>query len=310
MVRATAISRRNAAALALIDPLPPSRGVTGVQLLAGSSEELLCALRGLEVLAQSPAHAHFRHLRVVDLNLGCPSPSVINDGRGPALLKRHAKLGAIFAALQRWKENNSLGVVAVGAKLRLGLTAREAALGVGVDAARAAADAGLDYITIHGRHAGQGSSTLADWEAVGRAVAAVRATGGAARVFLNGDVRSASCARAALARSNADGVMVARAAFRNPAVFRELAAGAEGPLAPPSGGTAQRGWPSGGAWLTETEVDSAEALWRSDAAATPGGAREKYAAFHRANFARLRKAARDERARALPPPRVRSAHLA
>ena len=178
-----------------------------------------------------------------------------------------------------------------------------------MDAARAAADAGLDYVTIHGRHAGQGSSALAEWEAVGRAVAAVRATGSAARVFLNGDVRSAACARAALARSNADGVMVARAAFRNPAVFRELAA--EGPLAPPSGGTAQRDcWPSGGAWLTETEVDSAEALWRSDAAATPGGAREKYAAFHRANFARLRKAAKNTFFRALPPPRVPSEHLA
>ena len=64
MVRATAITRRNASALALIDPLPPERGLTGVQLLAGSAEELLAALRTLEELSEAPPFAHLRHLFV------------------------------------------------------------------------------------------------------------------------------------------------------------------------------------------------------------------------------------------------------
>ena len=196
---------------------------------------------------------------------------------------------------------------AVGAKLRLGLTAREAALGVGADAAACAADAGLDWVTVHGRHAGQGSSEDASWDAVGRAVAAVRAVGSGTRVIVNGDVRCAASARAALARSGADGVMVARAAYKNPAVFRDMAA-----LTPPAGEASpvpQRGWPGHGEWLSEAEVDAAEARWQSDAAATPGGAREKHAVFHRANFARLRACARDERLRVGPPPRVTSLHL-
>ena len=308
MVRATAVARRNAAALALIDPLPPQRGATGVQLLAGSAEELLAALRTLEELALAPQFSHFAHLRAVDVNLGCPSPAVIGEGKGPALLKRRAKLAALFSALRRWREGNSLGVAAVGAKLRLGLTAREAAMGVGEDAAACAADAGLDFVTVHGRHAGQGSSEPASWEAVGRAVAAVRAVGAGTRVILNGDVRSAACARAALARSGADGVMVARAAFRTPAVFRELAASGEAaPADPPAG--LQRGWSGGGEWLSEAEVDAAFLRWREDSAATPGGAREKHRVFHAANFARLREAAANPQLRHLPPPRVASEHL-
>lgn len=307
MLRASAVARRNAAALALIDlPARPTAAPTGVQLLAGSADELLGALRALEALADT-THPHFRHIRAIDLNLGCPSPAVISDGKGPALLKRRARLAALFTALARWREGNSLGVGAVGAKLRLGLSAREAMLGVACDAGVAAADAGLDFVTVHGRHAAQGSSEPADWAAIARVVAAVRARSGSAAmaVLCNGDVRSRGCAAAALAATGADGVMLARAAFRNPAVFRELAGLQPGEL----GGARERGWPPGGAWLSPEEVDAAEGAWRAASAAAPGGARGKHAAFHAANFARLRLAGADVGRRASPPPRVASEHL-
>ena len=317
MLRSSAIARRNAAALALIDPSPPHICPTGLQLLAGSPDELMSSLCALEELAAT-THPHFLNLRCIDLNLGCPSPAVISDGRGPALLKRRARLASIFTALARWREGNSLGVAAVGAKLRLGLNSREAALGLAGEAAASAAEVGLDYVTVHGRHAGQGSGEPADWGAIARVVARARQAGRGEEfsVLCNGDVRGKECAAAALAATGADGVMVARAAYRNPAVFEDLkglrkggsGSGAAAGAGPPAAARAE--WPSGGTWLSEEEVAAAEAAWQGFAAATPGGGREKHAAFHSANFKRLAIAAADSGKRCLPAARVTSQHLA
>lgn len=303
MVRAPALASRNAAALALVDTHDASTP-TGVQLLASTPAELLGALRTLEELSATPAHAHLRNIRAIDLNFGCPSPAVLSHGAGPALLHRRARVRALFRALSEWRERNTLGVRAVGAKLRLGLHAREAAHGVYLDAGRAAAEEGLDYVVLHARHAAQTSSSPPDWTAFARMRSALEKGAAAAGVrrcalIANGNIRGRADADALVHAGGADGVMLARAAMRNPWSFAEfagLSAEAPAPTAPARPPTA---WPENDAWPTPREVDDAEAQWRRWAS-FGAGTRDKHRVFHAANFARLRSGARSATLTAAP----------
>jgi tRNA-dihydrouridine synthase B len=93
MIRARGLARNNKSTLELIDTFDPEV-LTGVQLLVANERELSDALEKLE----SPV-PHFRNIRAIDLNFGCPSPEVIRIGAGPALLKRRGKLETIFKVL-------------------------------------------------------------------------------------------------------------------------------------------------------------------------------------------------------------------
>lgn len=154
MVRAQSIIRNNASALDLMDT-HDEMTPTGIQLLAKCPDELIRALRHVEHLADT-TRPHFKNIMAVDLNFGCPSPSVISEGGGPALLKRKSKLLKIFQALSGWKKDNSLkNVGAVGVKIRLGLNSLEQNSRVYMNVIESANLSGLDYIVVHARHAKQ-----------------------------------------------------------------------------------------------------------------------------------------------------------
>ena len=154
MVRAQSIIRNNASALDLMDTFD-SVTPTGIQLLAKSADELTRALNHIEYLA-STTRPHYKNIQAVDLNFGCPSPDVISEGAGPALLKRKSKLLQILQALSAWKKNNSLGNIgAVGIKIRLGLNLLEQNSKVYMNVIESANISGLDYIVVHARHAKQ-----------------------------------------------------------------------------------------------------------------------------------------------------------
>lgn len=122
MIRAQALAKNNKATLDLLDTFHES--VTGVQLLVSSKNSMSSALERLEQLAFS-SHPHFRNIRVVDLNFGCPSKEIIATGCGPAMLKRRSKISEIFQSIAQWKAHTKLNISAVGAKIRLGLNAYE-----------------------------------------------------------------------------------------------------------------------------------------------------------------------------------------
>ncbi|KAJ1402039.1 hypothetical protein B484DRAFT_457864 [Ochromonadaceae sp. CCMP2298] len=281
MIRAQAVCRNNNSALDLIDTIDDSTP-TGIQLLAKTPQDLQSALLKLDQLSQTD-RPHFKNLVAVDLNFGCPSPSIIREGAGPALLKRKKRLGELFSVLYDWKQSTAIRIGAVGCKIRLGLTRKEASDGVYLGVAELAAAAGLDYITVHARHAGQRSSEAAHWAAIRQVKELLQqsqshnlSNGDGIKVIGNGDALNEEAARSMMEQTSCDGVMIARGAIRNPWIFRDIRMHGED--------SGNSGAP------TEEEVHAAlqaYLLWAGRAET-----KHKFTDFHVANFARLAAAAR------------------
>lgn len=214
MTRARGLGTANAATLALVDT-HDADVPTGAQLLAHSADELKQALENIENLAAT-THPHFKNLRAIDLNFGCPSPSVIRAGAGPALLKRRGKLEQLFTALADWRRATTLPIGAVGAKIRLGLNRQEQDQRVYLPIVELA-NAHLDYLTVHARHARQGSGDAPTWSAIGeiKDQASIPIIGNGA-LFTLDDVEQMH------AKTRCDGFLIARGAIRSPWLFRVL----------------------------------------------------------------------------------------
>lgn len=189
----------------------PTDGVAAVQI----------AGRDPELVAEAARVAEADGAAIIDLNFGCPAKKVTSGAAGAALMREPARALRIVEAAAR-------AVAApVTVKMRLGWD--DARLNA-ADIVRDAASAGAQAATIHGRTRAQAYGGCADWDAVGRVVAAATIP-----IIANGDVVSATTARRALARSGAAGVMVGRGAQGAPWRLAEIMADLEGrPFAPPS----------------------------------------------------------------------------
>ncbi len=247
-----------------------------MQLLAKSVDELSGALGRLEAAAAT-SRPQYRNICAVDLNFGCPSPDVIRNGSGPAMLKRRGRLAELFACLVAFRRDSGLELAAVGCKIRLGMNKTEADAKVYLPLVEAANEAGLDYIVVHARHAGQRSRDPPAWDAISEVKAAA-----AMPVIGNGDVFSAADALAMRRRTGCDGVMLARAAIRNPWVFRDFLPGAA--IDGAGGEAGGDAWDGGRYWPSAAEVDEAAAAYAATAAAA--GTKPKFVAFHERNFER------------------------
>jgi len=178
----------------------PGTAFLVVQLLGRDPDRLaLATARMVEAGAQA-----------VDLNVGCPSKTVLKHGRGAALLQDPARLGQILQAMVK-----AAGGVPVSAKVRAGFD-DEAAIG---RVARVVEDAGCAFLTVHGRTCREGYAGRARLEAC---LAARRAV--SIPVIANGDIRTAREAVRWLEHDEVDGVMLGRGAARNPWIFSQIAA--------------------------------------------------------------------------------------
>jgi tRNA-dihydrouridine synthase B len=139
---------------------------------------------------------------IIDINMGCPARQVTGGLSGSALMRDldHA-LTLIDATVQAAR-------VPVTLKMRLGWDANSVNA---PELARRAEDAGVQMITVHGRTRCQFYGGKADW----RAIRAVREAI-SIPLIANGDGTSAADARAMLAQSLADGVMIGRGAYGRP----------------------------------------------------------------------------------------------
>jgi tRNA-dihydrouridine synthase B len=257
MIRARGLTRNNKSTFDLIDTFDPEV-LTGVQLLVTNEKELVEALSKLEGATQ----LHFKNIRAIDLNFGCPSPEVIRIGAGPALLKRRGKLEAIFSALGEWKKTTSLPIGAVGVKIRLGLNRMEQDQKVYLPLVELANEH-LDYLVIHARHARQDSTEKPTWSAIAEAKQRARIP-----IIGNGDVVTREDWERLSRETGAEGALIARGAIRSPWVFRGL-----------------RGLGNGAPDSLE-EIEAAEQQYL--ALVEKFGTKPKFTEWHREGFQRMR----------------------
>ena len=171
----------------------------GMQVVGRDADLMREAAKRLEALGAD----------VIDVNLGCPVPKVVNDGCGAALLREPEQVGRILDAMI------SAVKVPVTIKMRTGF-------GDGDDdrflqIAKLAGDCGVGAITVHGRTRKQMYTGFSNHDAI-RAVKQVARV----PVIGNGDIRSGADAKKMMEDTGCDGVMLARGALGNPWIYREV----------------------------------------------------------------------------------------
>ena len=176
------------------------------------------------MMAEAARYNIDRGAQIIDINMGCPAKKVCDKWAGSALMRDEPLALAIVEAVVAACAPHG---VPVTLKMRTGwCAAHKNALAM----ARAAESAGVQMLTVHGRTREQGYKGLAEYDTITAVKAAVRVP-----VVANGDVDSPAKARAVLAATGADALMIGRAAQGQPWIFRaiahNLATGEE--LAPP-----------------------------------------------------------------------------
>ena len=163
-----------------------------------------------EIMAQSAAEIEERPFDILDINMGCPVPKVVNNGEGSALMKNPKLVFELVSAVVKAIEKP------VTVKIRKGFDEQHVNA---VEIAKIIEEAGAAAIAVHGRTREQYYSGKADWEIISKVKDAVSIP-----VIGNGDVTSGERAIAMREQTGCDGVMIARGAQGNPWIFSELTA--------------------------------------------------------------------------------------
>ena len=175
------------------DPEPRS-----VQIAGGDPEMLAeAARRNVEMGAQ-----------IIDINMGCPAKKVCNKAAGSALLKDEQLVREILQAVVAAVD------VPVTLKIRTGWD-RDNKNGITV--AKIAEDSGVVALAVHGRTRADLYMGEAEYETIAAIKQAVSIP-----VLANGDIDSPQKAKAVLAATGADGLLIGRAAQGRPWIFREI----------------------------------------------------------------------------------------
>ncbi|WP_405119063.1 tRNA dihydrouridine synthase DusB [Pseudomonas leptonychotis] len=175
------------------DPEPRS-----VQIAGGDPEMLAeAARRNVEMGAQ-----------IIDINMGCPAKKVCNKAAGSALLKDETLVREILQAVVAAVN------VPVTLKIRTGWD-RENKNGINV--AKIAEDAGIVALAVHGRTRADLYMGEAEYDTIAAIKQAVSIP-----VMANGDIDSPEKAKAVLAATGVDGLLIGRAAQGRPWIFREI----------------------------------------------------------------------------------------
>lgn len=197
MVSAKAISFHNKNTKSLMEITPQEHPVS-LQLF-GSEPKLMAEV------ARSIEEQTFD---ILDINMGCPVPKVVNNGEGSALLKNPELIHRIVSEISHAIKKP------VTVKIRIGFEGYDVDT---VEIAKIIEDAGGAAVAVHGRTRQQYYAGEADWETIGRIKDAVRIP-----VIGNGDVDSPLKAEKMMKDTGCDAVMIGRAVRGNPWIFREM----------------------------------------------------------------------------------------
>lgn len=146
---------------------------------------------------------------ILDINMGCPTPKIVKNGDGSALMKNPELIGKIVKGVVDASDKP------VTAKIRKGWDDDNINA---VEVAKVIEENGARAISIHGRTREQFYTGKADWEIIKKVKEAVNIP-----VFGNGDVFEVEDAKKIIEVTNCDGIMIARGAQGNPWIFNRVA---------------------------------------------------------------------------------------
>ncbi|MEG1577114.1 MAG: tRNA dihydrouridine synthase DusB, partial [Clostridium sp.] len=145
---------------------------------------------------------------IIDVNMGCPVPKIVNNGEGSALMKDPKLVEAILTAMVKKLKKP------VTVKFRKGFN--DSTVNA-VEIAKIAESCGVAAVAVHARTREQYYSGYADREIIRLVKEAVRIP-----VFGNGDIFTPQDAKAMIEETGCDGLMIARGAKGNPWIFAQI----------------------------------------------------------------------------------------
>lgn len=181
-------------------------------LLETAEEERPVALQlfgeNAEIMSEVARRIEELPFDILDINMGCPVPKVVNNGEGSALMKNPKKAGEIIEAIVKAVKKP------VTVKIRKGFGREEANA---PELAYIAQECGAAAVAVHGRTREQYYSGSADWNVIKQVKETVKIP-----VIGNGDIFTPEDAKRMLEITGCDGLMLARGVQGDPWLFRRV----------------------------------------------------------------------------------------